>query len=41
VTLVTAVVITEDSDEDVQVEVNRIFHGAGRPSLLVLPAIDR
>jgi putative CocE/NonD family hydrolase len=33
--------ITEDSDEDVQVAVNRIFHGPGRPSRLVLPVIDR
>jgi integrase len=33
--------ITEDSDEDVQVAVNRIFHGPGHPSRLVLPVIDR
>jgi len=33
--------VTEDSDEDVQVAVNRIFHGPGRPSRLVLPVIDR
>ena len=33
--------ITEDRDEDVQVAVNRIFHGPGHPSRLVLPVIDR
>jgi putative CocE/NonD family hydrolase len=33
--------ITEDGHEDVQVAVNRIFHGPGHPSRLVLPIIDR
>ena len=33
--------ITEDSEDDVQVAVNRIFHGPGHPSRLVLPVIDR
>jgi uncharacterized protein len=33
--------ITEDRDEDVQVAVNRIVHGPGHPSRLVLPVIDR
>ena len=33
--------ITEDREEDVQVAVNRIFHGPGHPSRLVLPVIDR
>jgi putative CocE/NonD family hydrolase len=33
--------IAEDRDEDVQIAVNRIFHGPGRPSRLVLPVIDR
>jgi putative CocE/NonD family hydrolase len=33
--------IAEDGEEDVQVAVNRIFHGPGYPSRLVLPVIDR
>ena len=33
--------IAEDREEDVQVAVNRIFHGPGHPSRLVLPIIDR
>ena len=33
--------IAEDSDEDVQVAVNRIVHGPGHPIRLVLPVIDR
>jgi putative CocE/NonD family hydrolase len=33
--------ITEDREEDVQVAVNRIVHGPGHPSRLVLPVIDR
>jgi putative CocE/NonD family hydrolase len=33
--------ITEDRDEDVQIAVNRIYHGPGHPSRLVLPVIDR
>jgi hypothetical protein len=33
--------VTEDGDEDVQVAVNRVFHGPARPSRLVLPIIDR
>jgi hypothetical protein len=33
--------ITEDGEEDVVVAVNRIFHGPGHPSRLVLPVIDR
>jgi hypothetical protein len=33
--------ITEDRAEDVQVAVNRIFHGPEHPSRLVLPVIDR
>ena len=33
--------ITEDGEEDVRVAVNRIFHGPGHPSRLVLPVIDR
>ena len=33
--------ITEDGEEDVVVAVNRIFHGPGNPSRLVLPIIDR
>ena len=37
----TGSTITDDSDEDVQVAVNRILHGPGRPSRLVLPVIDR
>ena len=37
----TGETITEDRDEDVQIAVNRIFHGPGRPSRLVLPVIDR
>ena len=37
----TGGIITEDRDEDVQVAVNRIFHGPGHPSRLVLPVIDR
>lgn len=33
--------ISEDSDGDVQVAVNRVFHGPAHPSRLVLPVIDR
>ena len=33
--------IAEERDEDVQVAVNRVFHGPGHPSRLVLPIIDR
>jgi uncharacterized protein len=33
--------IAEDGEEDVRVAVNRIFHGPGHPSRLVLPVIDR
>lgn len=33
--------ITDDGEEEVQVAVNRILHGPGRPSRLVLPVIDR
>jgi putative CocE/NonD family hydrolase len=33
--------ITEDGEEDVVVAVNRVFHGPGHPSRLVLPIIDR
>jgi len=33
--------VTEDGDQDAQVAVNRVFHGPGRPSRLVLPVIDR
>ncbi|MDQ2874983.1 MAG: CocE/NonD family hydrolase [Actinomycetota bacterium] len=33
--------VTEDGDEDVQVAVNRVFHGPAHPSRLVLPVIDR
>jgi uncharacterized protein len=33
--------VTEDGEEDVQVAVNRVFHGPGRPSRLVLPVIER
>ena len=33
--------MAEDSDEDVQVAVNRIVHGPGHSSRLVLPVIDR
>jgi len=33
--------VTEDADQDVEVAVNRVFHGPGRPSRLVLPVIDR
>ena len=37
----TGGIIAEDREEDVQVAVNRIFHGPGHPSRLVLPVIDR
>jgi uncharacterized protein len=37
----TGGVITEDGDGDVQVAVNRIFHGPAHPSRLVLPVIAR
>ena len=37
----TGRVITEDHAEDVQVAVNRVFHGPEHPSRLVLPIIDR
>src|ERR1700729_1191442 len=37
----TGSIITEDADEDVVVAVNRVFHGPGHPSRLVLPIIDR
>jgi uncharacterized protein len=33
--------VTEDSEEDVQVAVNRVLHGPAAPSRLVLPVIDR
>jgi uncharacterized protein len=33
--------VTEDGHEDVEVAVNRVFHGPGRASRLVLPVIDR
>jgi hypothetical protein len=33
--------IAEDGEEDVRVAVNRILHGPGHPSRLVLPVIDR
>jgi putative CocE/NonD family hydrolase len=33
--------VAEDSDEDVRVAVNRVFHGPGHRSRLVLPVIDR
>jgi uncharacterized protein len=33
--------VTEDSEEDVQVAVNRVLHGPAVPSRLVLPVIDR
>ena len=33
--------VTEDGEEDVVVAVNRVFHGPGHPSRLVLPVIDR
>jgi putative CocE/NonD family hydrolase len=33
--------IAEDGEADVRVAVNRIFHGPGQPSRLVLPIIDR
>jgi putative CocE/NonD family hydrolase len=33
--------VTEDGDADVEVAVNRIFHGQAHPSRLVLPVIDR
>jgi putative CocE/NonD family hydrolase len=33
--------ITEDGEEDVVVAVNRVFHGPGHPSRLVLPVVDR
>jgi putative CocE/NonD family hydrolase len=33
--------IVEDGEEDVRVAVNRIFHGPGHPSRLVLPVVDR
>jgi putative CocE/NonD family hydrolase len=37
----TGGIIGEDREEDVQVAVNRIVHGPGHPSRLVLPVIDR
>ena len=37
----TGGVISEDGDADVQVAVNRIFHGPVRKSRLVLPVIAR
>jgi putative CocE/NonD family hydrolase len=37
----TGKAVTEDSDADVQVAVNRVFHGPAHPSRLVLPVIDR
>jgi hypothetical protein len=37
----TGGVISEDSESDVQVAVNRVFHGPAHPSRLVLPVIDR
>jgi uncharacterized protein len=37
----TGAAVTEDGDEDVRVAVNRVFHGPGRESRLVLPVIDR
>jgi uncharacterized protein len=37
----TGGIITEDADADVQVAVNRVLHGPGHPSRLVLPIIDR
>jgi len=33
--------VTEDGNEDARVAVNRVFHGPGRASRLVLPVIDR
>ena len=33
--------VIEDGEEDVVVAVNRVFHGPGHPSRLVLPIIDR
>jgi putative CocE/NonD family hydrolase len=33
--------IAEDGEDDVQVAVNRIWHGPGHPSRLMLPLIDR
>jgi uncharacterized protein len=33
--------VAEDGEEDVRVAVNRVFHGPGHPSRLVLPVIDR
>jgi putative CocE/NonD family hydrolase len=33
--------VTEDGPADVQVAVNRVFHGPAHPSRLVLPIIDR
>ena len=33
--------VTEDGEEDVQVAVNRVFHGPEHPSRLVLPVISR
>jgi uncharacterized protein len=33
--------IAEDREEDVQVAVNRVLHGPGHPSRLVLPVIER
>jgi uncharacterized protein len=37
----TGSAVTEDGAEDVRVAVNRVFHGPGRASRLVLPVIDR
>jgi putative CocE/NonD family hydrolase len=37
----TGGIVAEDSDEDVRVAVNRVFHGPGHRSRLVLPVIDR
>ena len=33
--------IAEDGEQDLRVAVNRVFHGPGHPSRLVLPVIDR
>jgi uncharacterized protein len=37
----TGSAVTEDGAEDVRVAVNRVFHGPGHASRLVLPVIDR
>jgi uncharacterized protein len=37
----TGAAITEDGEDDVLVAVNRVYHGPGHPSRLVLPIIDR